>query len=101
VASRLMDLDAGVILAVVTGLSALAVALANRRKAEGEATAAITQTVLALLKPLQERVAALEAEVQRQKTVISTLREGIKLLCNQITELGHDPVWQLDDDGQK
>ena len=100
-----MAIDAGLIATFVTALAGLLIAAANWRKthAETEQTAAdignaTTAAVLLLLKPLNERVAALESEVATLRQRVASFRRGVRLLCAQIAELGHVPVWQADDE---
>lgn len=99
-----MAFDAGLIVAFVTALAGLLIAAANWRKAhaETERTAsdignATTAAVLLLLKPLNERVAALECEVATLRHRVAEFRRGVKLLCGQLTTLGATPVWQSDE----
>jgi uncharacterized protein YlxW (UPF0749 family) len=94
----MVDLDAGVIIALVTAVAALVTAVSSRRKVESDATATITATVLSLLRPMQDRVTALEGEVATLRKRVADFRRGIRLLCTQVMDLGETPVWQPEDE---
>lgn len=87
----MQGLDAGAIIAVITALASLGVALSSRRKNDADAAAAVTEATMSLLDPLNRRVSVLEDQVGR-------LRRGIRRLCTQIRELGDEPCWQPEDD---
>lgn len=95
----------GTIAALVTASSALIVAIATYRSKSAEArhdhtvaSQAVTTTMLSLLKPLSERVEALEGEVATLRKRVAEFRRGVRLLCGQIVELGGKPVWLPDED---
>jgi hypothetical protein len=91
-------LEPGVIVAIITALAGLMVAIATRRKTDAETHKATTEAVLLLLRPLNERVGVLEGEVAILRKRIAEFRYGVRLLCGQITELGAQPVWTPDDE---
>lgn len=91
-------LEVGTIVAILTGVAGLVVALSTRRKNYADASAAVTQAATQLVKPLSERVAALEGEVATLRKRVAEFRRGVRLLCGQVTELGGVPVWQPEDD---
>lgn len=93
-----MPVDAGVVLAIITGLAGLTVAIATRRKTDAETHKASTEAVLLLLKPLSERVEALEGEVATLRRRVAEFRRGVRILCGQIVEMGATPVWTPDDE---
>ena len=98
-------LDLGVVVAILTAAAGLIVALANRHKAGADAGKAISESALLLLKPLNaqleaqgRRIEVLESEVAILRQRDAELRRGVRLLCGQITALGHVPVWQPADE---
>ncbi len=94
-----MSLDPATIVAIITALAGLTVALANRRKADAETSRASTEAVLILIKPLSERVAALEREVETLRARVAEFRRGVRILCGQVRQLGAEPLWEPPLDG--
>ena len=92
-----MATDAGLILAILTAMAGLVVALSTRRKTDAETNKATVEAVVILVKPLTDRVVILEGEVATLRRRIAEFRRGVRLLCTQIAELGAVPVWQADD----
>lgn len=109
--------DAGVIIAIITALAGLIVAMGTRRKSDAETNKATVEAVVTLIAPLTarvkvleaentaertrnaamaNRVAALEAEVATLRERVAEFRRGVRLLCDQITQLGAKPIWQPD-----
>jgi len=85
--------DAGVILAIITGLAGLLVALATRRRTDAETNKATVEAIVLLLSPLSARVKSLEEEVATLRTRVADFRRGVELLCGQVRELGAEPIW--------
>jgi len=94
----MVGMDTGLVVAIITALAGLIVALSARRRSNADANKATTEAVLLLLKPLNERITALECEVAMLRRRIASFRRGVKLLCGQIIDMGHVPAWQEDDE---
>jgi septal ring factor EnvC (AmiA/AmiB activator) len=105
----------GIIVAILGALSTVAggiiVYLASRKKNQADAADAVTDAALALINPLKDRLAELEAKVKKQENEIANLRRqldryadriivlmrGIENLIKQIGELGGKPCWEPDE----
>lgn len=105
----------GIIVAILGALSTVAggiiVYLASRKKNQADAADAVTDAALALINPLKDRLAELEAKVKKQENEIANLRRqldryadriivlmrGIENLIKQIGELGAKPCWEPDE----
>lgn len=105
----------GIVVAILGALSTVAggiiVYLASRKKNQADAADAVTDAALALINPLKDRLAELEAKVKRQENEIASLRRqvdryadriivlmrGIENLIKQIGELGEKPCWEPDE----
>jgi membrane peptidoglycan carboxypeptidase len=96
-----MSIDPATVVAVITALAGLIVALSTRRKADAEINRVTTDAVLSLIKPLNERVAALEGEVATLRQRVAEFRRGVQILCEQVRQLGAEPLWEppTDDNG--
>jgi seryl-tRNA synthetase len=71
--------------AVITSWSQRSKVKADSEKTEADTNEQIRQTVMALIKPLQERVAELERE-------LADWKEWANCLVTQVESLGHEPV---------
>ena len=89
-----MGLDPATVVAIITALAGLTVALATRRKSEAETYKATTEAVVILIRPLSERVAALEGEVATLRRRVAEFRRGVRILCGQVRQLGAEPLWE-------
>jgi hypothetical protein len=89
-----MSIDPATVVAIITALAGLAVALATRRKTDAETAKASTEAVLILIRPLSERVAALEGEVATLRSRVAEFRRGVRILCGQVRQLGAEPLWE-------
>ena len=94
-----MSLDPATVVAIITALAGLAVALSTRRKTDAEIGKVTTEAVLCLIKPLNERVAALEGEVAALRKRVAEFRRGVRILCGQVRQLGAEPLWEPPIDG--
>jgi hypothetical protein len=94
-----MSIDPATVVAIITALAGLAVALATRRKTDAETAKASTEAVLILIRPLSERVAALEGEVATLRSRVAEFRRGVRILCGQVRQLGAEPLWEPPMDG--
>lgn len=75
---------------------------AEREQIEACASEKITQTALSLLRPLEARVTALEAENEALRAAVAVLRseneelcEGVRLLSRQVEEMGARPAYKF------
>ena len=93
-----MQLETVVIVAIVAALPGLLAGLAAWRKSSAEASKAISDAATQMIKPLSERVQALEGEVTTLRTLVASFRRGVELLCGQVRGAGMEPVWQPDKD---
>ena len=89
-----MGLDPATGVAIITALAGLTVAVATRRKADAETGKAVTEAVIILIKPLTERVVALEGEVATLRKRVAEFRRGVRVLCRQVRQLGAEPLWE-------
>ena len=88
-----MAIDPGLVIAVIAALTALVTAALALTRSRTEAQTADVAATISLIKPLTDRVTALEWEVKILRQENAELREGVRALCGQITGLGHKPVW--------
>jgi hypothetical protein len=89
VITGLIGLGAGVLSAIVTSL-------AMRRRNAADASKAITEAAVALVGPLEDRIATMEKELKKLRPLehrVEELRAGVQRLIDQIRCLGHEPVW--------
>lgn len=93
----MVGIDIATIVAVLTGITSLVVSLSTRRKNQADAASAVTDAAMKLVMPLSDRVAALEGEVATLRKRVAEFRRGVRLLCEQISDLGGAPVWQEPD----
>lgn len=89
-----MAVDPVTVGAVITALAGLIVALSTRRRTDAEIGKVTTEAVLCLIKPLNERVAALEGEVATLRSRVAEFRRGVRILCGQVRQLGAEPLWE-------
>lgn len=95
------------VIAIVTAIGSLAVALSTRHKNRAEGDATIADTALAMVKEvrgeqeelkkenttLKAQLAMMEVRMECQEREIASLRAGVTLLSQQIMGLGQMPVW--------
>jgi len=86
--------DWGLVVAALPGVAALAAAAVGYRKGRIEADAAVIKSALSLIEPLERRIAALESEVAALRRENEELHHGVRVLCGQISSLGHEPRWR-------
>jgi len=94
-----MTVDPATVVAVITALAGLTVALATRRRTDAEITKVSTETALNLIKPLKEQIAELQGEVAALRTRVAEFRRGVRILCGQVRQLGAEPLWEPPMDG--
>ena len=80
-----------IITAIIAGIVALAVAIANnhfsRRKSNADAAGAITNAATALIEPLEKRVTTVEKENAELKKQVKALQEENATLRSQVRDL--------------
>jgi len=98
--------------ALLTALGSLIIAYTSRRKIESEAQSAATIAYMSLVAPLRDRVSRLETELGEERKLRLELegrvealsREnhklmvGVKVLIQQISDLGTIPNWRPEDE---
>lgn len=87
-------MDWSLLIAALPGLAALIAAVLGYRKGKTDANAVMVKTALSLVEPLEKRIAVLEAQVSVLRQENEELREGVRVLCDQIRALGHEPRWR-------
>lgn len=92
-------------LAVVFGglITAIGAFLINRRKSKAETTQILADVAVGLIQPLKDEITELRGEVKELRARVATLetlntelRKGVKLLTEQVRELGAEPVYKHD-----
>ena len=78
-------------------LSAIIVAILNRKQTEATAAEIITKAAGGLVLSLGERMDDLEKKSDKQEREIASLRRGVRLLIIQIEQAGLVPVWRPGD----
>ena len=78
-------------------LSAIIVAVLNRKQTEATAAEIITKAAGGLVLSLGERMDDLEKKSDKQEQEIRNLRRGVRMLIRQIEAAGLVPVWHPGD----
>lgn len=96
-----MAIDPATVVAFITALAGLIVALSTRRKAEAEVVRsdaevrrAATEATLLLISPLKEEIAELQGELATLRSKVAEFRRGVRILCEQVRQLGAEPLWE-------
>ncbi len=87
-------MDWSIAVAAIPGIAALIGVVLGYRRGRVQADAAVVRSALSLITPLEHRVAALETEVAELRRENAELHEGVRVLCGQISSLGHEPRWR-------
>lgn len=111
----------GVVVAALPGVAALIGVIvgyrkgvAERGKIEADHDEVVTRTALSLIEPLRQRVedqrlrldaqarriGQLESQVVQLRRENAELHEGVRVLCAQISDLGHKPRWRPNGPGE-
>lgn len=102
-----MNVDPATVVAIITALAGLIVALSTRRKTDAdiaktdaEVRRAASETTLLLIRPLREQIAELQGEVAALRSRVAEFRRGVRILCGQVRQLGAEPLWEPPTDGR-
>jgi len=101
--SELLDNHQGFVIATMSGITAVVVALVTswvaRRKDKADVAKQLTDIALSLIDPLQEEIddlkkeqKLLDREVVKLKAENELLHRWSQLLFSQVVELGSDPI---------
>lgn len=87
-------MDWSLAVAALPGIAALIGVVFGYRRGRVQADAAVVRSALSLIEPLEKRIAALESEVAELRRENAELHHGVRILCQQISGLGHEPRWR-------